>query len=193
MTIGKTKAGALVLALLGTAVAANVSAQDVDGLFVQGRLGSASTTSSDFDDDANSYQITAGYRWGAFGIEAGYVDFSGFEGEDRNFDLDADVQGFTIGGNFRAPFGEGWFFGARAGAYIWEADADTVVPSSTSPGSFLVVRRDVDNTDFYAGVSVGYDFNESFGLGLAYDYFGPEDGDVSLEANVLSLVGEVRF
>ncbi len=180
--------------ILGAALAAtSVSAQDLDGFFAQGRLGSASTTANDFDDDVTSFQFTGGYRWGAFGLEAGYVDFSGFEGEDRNFRLDADVSGFTLGGNYRTSFANSWFFGARLGAFFWEADADTLVPSSTNPNSFIVVRRDDDAVDLYAGVSVGYDFNEQFSLGLSYDYFGPEGDDISLETNVLSLVGEVRF
>ncbi len=189
----RTKLLPLALLLGASLAATSVSAQNLDGFFAQGRLGSASTTRNDFDDDVTSFQFTGGYRWGAFGLEAGYVDFSGFEGEDRNFRLDADVSGFTLGGNYRTSFANSWFFGARLGAFFWEADADTLVPSSTNPNSFLVVRRDDDAVDFYAGVSVGYDFNEQFSLGLSYDYFGPEGDDISLETNVLSLVGEVRF
>lgn len=185
---------ALATALLASTAAAAVSAQTVEGAFLQGRVGSASATSSDFDDEATSWQLTGGYRWGnGFGLEAGYVDFNGFEGEDRNFDIDSDISGFTLGGNYRTSFAGNWFFGARLGAFFWEGDADTVVPSSVNPNTFLVVRREVDNTDFYAGVSVGYDFSDRFSLGLAYDYFGPEDDDVSLETNVLQIMGEVRF
>ncbi len=183
-------AASLTLAL---GLCATAAAQSVDGFFLQARAGSASATSSDFDKDVTAAQITGGYRWGAFGVEAGYVNFNGFEGERDVFDLEADVDGFTLGGNFRAPFGTGWYFGARAGAFFWQADADTLVPSSTQPGRFLVVRRDESSTDLYAGVSLGYDFNEQVGLGLAYDYFGPEGDDVSLETNVLSVVGEIRF
>jgi len=50
-----------------------------------------------------------------------------------------------------------------------------------------------DGTDFYAGASVGYDFNEQFSLGVAYDFYGAEDEDVSFDANVFSVVGELRF
>lgn len=189
----KTRILATALLLGAAMTATSVSAQDLNGFFLQGKLGSASASADDFDDEATSFQFNGGYRWGAFGIEAGYVDFSGFEGENRNFDLDADVSGFTLGGNFRTSFADSWYFGLRAGAFFWEADADVVVPSSTSPNSFIVVRRDADATDFYAGASVGYDFNEQFSVGLSYDYFGPEDDDVSLETNVLSLMAEVRF
>ncbi len=189
----KMKILALTLVLGSAMTATTVTAQDLNGFFLQGKIGSASSSANDFDDEVTSYQFNGGYRWGAFGIEAGYVDFSGFEGEDRNFDLDADINGFTLGGNFRTSFADSWYFGARAGAFFWEADADVVVPSSVSPTTFLVVRRDANNTDFYAGVSVGYDFNDQFSVGVAYDYFGPEDDDISLETNVLSLMGEVRF
>ncbi len=189
----KLKLLALALVLGATTAATTASAQDVNGFFLQGSLGSASSTANDFDDEVTSFQFNGGYRWGVFGLEAGYVDFDGFEGENNNFDLEADISGFTLGGNVRTSFADGWYLGARAGAFFWEGDADTVVPSSTSPTSFLVVRQDVDNTDFYAGVSVGYDFNEQFSVGVAYDYFGPEDDEVSLEANVLSIVGELRF
>jgi len=189
----RTKLLTLALILGGALATTSVAAQELDGLFLQGRIGSASSSADDFDDEVSSFQITGGFRWGAFGLEGGYVDFSGFEGENRNLDLDADISGFTLGGNFRTSFADSWFFGARVGAFFWEADADTVVPSSTSPNTFLVVRREADAVDFYAGVSVGYDFNEKFSLGVSYDYFGPEDDDISLETNVLSLVGEVRF
>ena len=190
----KFKIVALALALGAAMTATTVSAQDYDGFFLQGKIGSASSTESDFDDDVTMFEFNGGYRWGIFGIEGGYVDFGDFEGFDESFDLDGNISGWTLGGNIRATFADSWYFGARAGAFFWDGDADFVLCVNPSPpGTCSVVESDIDGTDFYAGASVGYDFNPQFSLGVAYDYYGAEDGDIELSANAISLVGEVRF
>jgi hypothetical protein len=190
----KIKLLAISLLLAGGLTATSVSAQDFNGFFLQGKLGSASASDDNFDDDVTSFEFNGGYRWGVFGIEGGYTDFGDFEGFDSGLDLDGNLSGWTLGGNFRTAFADGWYFGGRAGAFFWDGDADFVLCVNPSPpGTCSVVQGDIDGTDFYAGVSVGYDFNPQFSLGLAYDYYGAEDGDVDLGANVISLVGEVRF
>lgn len=192
------KKTALALALAaGALVAGTATAQDASsGFFLDGRVGSASIDEDDFDDEVGTFQINGGYRWNNLGVELGYVSFSEFEGEveqtGQNFDIDADIDGFMIGLNGRTNFGDSpWYVSGRLGAFLWEADASAVVPSTEN--NFIVVDANEDGTDLYAGVGVGYDFNEQFSLGLAYDYFGPGKDDVSLQTNTLSVTGEVRF
>ena len=192
------KKTALALAVgIGSLIAGTATAQDAsNGLFIDGRVGSASIDEDDFDDEASTFQINGGYRWNGLGIEAGYVKFSEFEGEveesGENFELDADIDGFMIGLNGRTNFGDSpWYMSGRLGAFLWEADAQAVVPSTEN--EFIVVNADEDGTDLYAGVGVGYDFSDTFSMGLAYDYFGPGKDDVSLQTNTLSVTGEVRF
>jgi len=184
---------ALSLALVASSlVAASATrAQDATGFFLDGRVGSASIDEDQFDDDTTALQFNAGYRWGGWGVEAGYVRFDDFDGELSDIEIQAGIDGFTIGLNGRTNLAEGpWYLSGRLGAFLWDAEADTVVTVNNRP---VRVNADTDGTDIYAGVGFGYDFNEQFSLGLAYDFFGVEDDDVTLHTNVLSLTGEIRF
>lgn len=183
---------ALTIALAaGALFAANTQAQDATGFFLDGRIGSASIDEDQFDDDTTSFQINGGYRWGGWGIEAGYVNFDDFDGEVEDIEVQAGVDGFTLGLNGRTNLADGpWYLSGRLGAFFWDAEADTVLSIDGTPTR---ISADTDGTDFYAGVGFGYDFSEQFSLGLAYDYFGPEGDDLTLDTNVISLTGEVRF
>ena len=121
----------LALALgAGALFAAPAFAQDPSGFFIDGRFGSASIDEDDFDDDASAFQINAGYRWGGWGIEGGYVDFGSYEGEDLGFNIDADIDGWMLGINGRSSFSGSWYLSGRLGAFFWDADADTVICES---------------------------------------------------------------
>jgi OmpA-OmpF porin, OOP family len=187
------KHNALTIALAAAALLAGgtVLAQDATGFFLDGRVGSASIDEDQFDDDTTALQFNAGYRWGGWGVEAGYVTFDDFDGEVEDIEIQAGVDGFTLGLNGRTNLADGpWYLSGRLGAFFWDAEADAVVDAHGTPTR---VNADTDGTDLYAGVGFGYDFNEQFSLGLAYDYFGPEDDDLTLDTNVLSVTGEVRF
>ena len=72
----KTK---MVLALaLGLAGVTALPAAMADGLFISGNVGQSDLKKGDFDKDT-AFAINGGYRWGAFGLEAGYNDFGSFE------------------------------------------------------------------------------------------------------------------
>lgn len=187
------KKTALSIALAaGALFAAGANAQDPTGFFLEGRIGSASIDEDQFDDDTTSYQINGGYRWGNFGLEAGYVNFDDFDDEVEDIEVQAGIDGFTLGVNGRTSLGDSpWYVSGRAGAFFWDADADSVITVNNVPRR---VGVETDGTDFYAGAGFGYDFNEQFSLGLAYDYFGADgDDDITLDTNVISMTGEVRF
>ncbi len=184
---------ALFLALAAGALfpAAQLAAQDASGFFIEGRVGSASVDEDQFDDDTTTLQLNGGYRWGNWGIEAGYVNFDDFDDEIGDIEIQAGIDGFTIGLNGRTNLGDGpWYLSGRLGAFLWDAEADAVVSINNRPTR---VSADTDGTDVYAGVGFGYDFNEQFSVGLAYDYFGAESDRQSLDTNVLSVTAEVRF
>jgi OOP family OmpA-OmpF porin/outer membrane immunogenic protein len=161
-----------------------------NGFFIEARGGSASVDEDDFDDTTTAFQIGGGYRWGGFGIEGGYVTFNDFEDNSQGLDINAEVDGFTLGVNGRTNFAEDWYLSGRIGAFFWDAEADTAVLVGTTPTR---IEADDDGTDFYAGVGMGYDFSEQVSLGVAYDYFGPETDASDLGTNVFSVTGEVRF
>ena len=166
-------------------------AQDRSGFFIEGRGGSASIDEDDFDDNTTAFQIGGGYRWGAFGVEGGYVSFNDFESESQGLDINGQLEGWTLGINGRTNFAEQWYLSGRVGAFFFDADADTVI--CESPSNCARIEVEDDGTDFYAGVGVGYDFTDQFSMGVAYDYFGADAGDSNLDTNVFSVTAELRF
>lgn len=181
----------IALAAAALVAAGPTVAQDATGLFIDGRIGSASVDEDAFDDDTTALQINGGYRWGGWGIEAGYVSFDDFDDEVGDLEVQAGLDGFTIGLNGRTSLGDGpWYLSGRLGAFLWDADADIVANVNGTP---TLVSAGTDGTDLYAGAGFGYDFNEQFSLGLAYDYFGAGEDDIELDTGVFSVTGEVRF
>ena len=188
----KHTALSLVLAAGALVAASPVLAQDdTTGFFIDGRVGSASVDEDQFDDDTTALQINGGYRWGGWGIEAGYVNFDDYDDDFGDFEVQAGLDGFTIGLNGRTNLADGpWYLSGRLGAFMWDADADIVADVNGTPA---LINAGTDGTDLYAGAGFGYDFNEQFSLGLAYDYFGAGEDDIELDTSVISVTGEVRF
>lgn len=189
----KAKTCLLPLLLLGALAATPAMAQD-GGFFLEGRGGSASFDEDPFDDTTTAFQFNVGYRWGLFGLEGGYVSFNDIEDTFAGIDVNAEIDGWTLGVNGRSNFADQWYLSGRLGAFMWDADANTVI--CETPSNCASVRADDDGTDFYAGVGVGYDFNDQWSAGIAYDYFGIEgSGDEidTLDTNVFSATVELRF
>lgn len=186
----------IALLLSGLFAAPVAMAQD-SGFFLQARGGNASVGEDLYDDTTTAFEIGGGYRWGAFGVEAGYVTFNEFEETFDLLNLSAELDGWTIGGNLKFPFADQWYFSGRGGLFWWSADADTVL--CVNPGNTCSrVGVSDDDMDFYAGVGLGYDFSPQFGMGIAYDVFGAEleseDGDdENLSTDVFWITGELRF
>jgi hypothetical protein len=85
--------------------------------------------------------------------------------------------------NFGAD-GNGFFIGGRAGiAYVVEQVRD----------DFFDVEDDDTSTKPYYGVTLGYDFNRHFGLGLNYTRYQADFEFVEIDADVASVSGEYRF
>lgn len=190
---------ALFLLLSGLFASPLALAQDASGFFIEARGGNASVSEDLYDDTTTAFEIGGGYRWGAFGVEGGYVTFNDFEDQFQGLNISAELDGWILGGNLRFPFADQWYFSARAGLFFWDAKADTVL-CVTQGGTNVCDQVGIDDsdTDFYAGVGVGYDFSDQFSLGLAYDYFGAdlesESGqDETLNNNAWWLTGELRF
>ncbi len=189
--------GKLVLAALSLGFAGTASA-DTE-FFVQARAGIAHLDHFRIDDEEPIGQILVGARWGAFGVEAGYLKTQEFTDSfvSRNIanlvlDYSNEIDGWFVGLNGRCALGDGpWHVTGRAGALNWSMD-DEVVPSrGPRPPSV-----DADDTGLYAGAGIGRDFGEHFAVGLALDYFRLDHrGDSFIDASMraLSLTVEHRF
>ena len=173
---------ALALGLAGMSVLPSAMA---DGLFINGNLGRTELKQGNFDKDTG-WGINGGYRWGAFGLEAGYNDFGSFE-RSGNTSNKIDLTGFTLGVNGKYNFADAWYVSGRAGLYRWDADLRTTPPIGSSYNS------SEKGTDWYAGVGVGYDFSPNFGIGLAFDRFKADGKVTEYTTNRTSVTAEYRF
>jgi OmpA-OmpF porin, OOP family len=191
------------LALLAAGLIAAVPtiASAEDGFFIDGRVGRSSVDEGDIDDSDTAYSLNLGYRWGWFGVEAGYADQGSFSDTAHSGALSVpvkgEVDGFTLGVNGKFNFAEKWYLSGRVGAYFWDGRADNAFVLINQPNpaaSVLVADRIKDSgTDLYAGIGVGYDLNDKVSIGLNYDHYDVSSDGVKLKPDVLSAGLEVRF
>ena len=133
------------LALAALGLAGTASAEK--GLYFGGSIGSASLTErfDEFviDDDSTAYRITLGWQFSDFlGIEAGYHNFGRFEDsytiDGEPIDLRLEADGFTLGATASIPLSQSFWLYGRAGAFMWDGDADVnsitdARPEETNP------------------------------------------------------------
>lgn len=175
---------ALALAALST------SAMAAEGQgFLRAEVGSSdievSVDGASGSEDDTSAVFAGGYWFNQnFAIE-GHVGslYNKSLGNDQEADLVTLGVGVVGKKNFGAN-GTGFFISGRAGvaritAQVREDDFDVVDDeSSTKP--------------FY-GVGIGYDFNESWGLGLNYDRRTADFDGVDIDVDTIAIGGEWRF
>jgi len=181
--------------LLGLTLAALLSpglALADTGLYMDGAVGRASVDDQGIDDNDTGFRVGAGWRFVEnFGAEIGYLDL-GEVGEEvavGGATASVETDGFYAGVAGKIPLYDantGVYLSARAGLYFWDATG-RVRSGATS------VRLDESSNDLYFGVGAGYDFNEQFGVGVAYDRYQVGDESADLNYGLLSLTGEVRF
>lgn len=164
--------------------------------FVDGRVGQAHVNKGPYHDHPTTYAIGGGYRWKVgedlgLGVDAGYNDLGNFKvknvfnSNDVNLkDQRNALRGWTAGVNGKINVWQGLYVSGRAGVYGWKghgyANQD-------------INRHDLDKVDYYAGAGVGYDINNHFGVGLAYDYYHAKKDGISLSTDTASLTAEYRF
>lgn len=143
---------------------------DVDG------LGSGS-------DDDSAYSVRGGYFFNAnFGVEAFYSNLY-----DKSEDgASLELTGYGIGVVAKKNFGannSGFFINGRAGIAHLKGEAGLAGFGSDSDTS----------NKAYVGVGAGYDFSESFGVSLNYDFHQADFDGLSVDADTLTVGGEFRF
>jgi opacity protein-like surface antigen len=178
----RTLTALIATALLG---AGPVMAAEHEGWVLDGMLGMGSVAENNVDDSAFAGEINFGYRWGVVGVEAGYAGFDKFKDSVGNVKTDLDVDGWKLGVNFNADLSDHWSVIGRVGAFMWDADLHAAV------GGARVGFSD-DNTDWYAGAGIDYNFNPAMSLGLGYTYY-KLGGDADSHINSLGVRGEYRF
>ncbi len=195
----KTPFIALALAaagLVAAPLAAHAQALDKGGFFLNGSVGKTNVDDGLYDDDDTGFGANIGYRWSAgpgaaFGIEGGYQNLGEWSPVLRASPAGdalgkAELKGWTAGVNGHFNVSDNWYIAGRAG--LFRADLE---------GDYLdgdVIRR-VDDTSnkWYAGAGFGYDFSNNFSIGLHYDHYEVDKRNLDLNADLVSVRGEVRF
>ncbi len=164
--------------------------------FVNARVGQSHINEGPYNDHPTAYALNGGYRWKVgpdlgLGIEVGYNDMGNyklknvFNSNDVNLTgRRQELRGWTAGFNGRVDVWQGLYVSGRAGVYGWKG---------AGYSDQTINRHDLDQVDYYLGIGAGYDFDEHFGLGLAYDYYQAGKNGVHLTTDTLSLTGEYRF
>jgi len=153
------------------------------------------TISQNDDRTDRAFDARFGYRWAltdtlALGVEGGYADLGkGTSNEDAslvlgstgyyaNYHVDSEQKSKAIllGANVRWHLSERWSLAAHAGVARYKTKFDTVLfysvmgtPRPTSYDSFT--HR---SSDYYAGLSLGFDVLSDLTVSVSYDQFQPD-------------------
>lgn len=169
------------IALLAAAACLSTPAManEATGWVYNGLTGVARLKADDLSDQRFASNSNIGYRWGAFGVEAGYVNAFGrfhdsFSSGSSSFDVDAKIKGFTAGINVNHDIDTRWSLQGRAGAFRWDAD------SGIEDGLGNRIEGSDSGTDWYVGASVDYSWRKRSSIGFGYTHFRANDADMDL-------------
>lgn len=196
--------------ILASALAAVASPAFAGDFFARGEVGTTRAefsygSASDSDNDT-AYAVRGGYMGKYFGVEGFYGQYydASFDGAD----LKADGYGFALVGKYRFGEDKGFFIDGRLGLARTTLKASVdFVPAPPSPETVtgpakagpapIALSGEYTHTQPYAGVGVGYDFNEHYGVTLNYTHQNKlKPAPISspaVELNTLALGFEYRF
>lgn len=104
-----------------------------------------------------------------FGFEAGWTNL----GEMNKNNVDLETEGFVAAGMASLPLGDNYSIYAKAGAFFWDQDVNTV---------------SYDGTDLMYGVGAKMRFMDQFFVRVEWEHY-----DTQLSADLISLSGGVQF
>lgn len=168
-------------------------------------------------DRRTAYNVLGGYRWKVgqdfgLGLEAGYADLGNFRVKNV-FEGDKDVnekkrqnalRGWVAGVNAKFNLVPQWYI-TMHGGYFHANDNNHDYSNSVGQDLGFSSGGQGKRGSWYGGVGTGWDVNEHFGVGVAYDYYhansgrvidnttGDESHGVKRSTGVVSLAGEYRF
>jgi len=192
LALALTSAGLLAV----PAVFAQSAPTQNGGWFINGNVGQTSLNHGPYDDHDTGYGVNGGYRWAvnpsvALGAEVGYNDLGNihakniFNSQPVVENGKSQLHGWTAGVNGHFNVSPNWYVSARTGIYGWKGHG---LSNDANP-----VRKGLDDTSWYAGAGVGYDFSNNVSLGLNYDYYDAKKDRVNLSTDMVSVSAEYRF
>ena len=99
--------------------------------------------------------------------------------------LKSQLHGWTAGVNGHFNLTPNWYLSARGGIYGWRGHGLS--------NDDLPTRQNLNDTSWYAGAGVGYDFTSHVSVGLNYDYYDAKKHNVDLSTDMVSISAEYRF
>jgi len=186
---------AIALATAGLAAIPLTShaADNNSGFFINGNVGDSNVSKGLYDDDDTGFGANVGYRWAVapnvlIGIEGGYTALGSISPKKQyQAAPDAELSGWNIGANGHFNITPNWYVSGRAGWFRGDIKGGYLDPTGG------LVRVDDTSNKWYAGAGFGYDFSNNFGVGLNYDYYKAEKGNLDLNADMISVSAEYRF
>jgi OOP family OmpA-OmpF porin/outer membrane immunogenic protein len=168
---------------------------DNGGGFVNGNIGRSNLDKGAYKDSDTGYGANIGYRWAlnpnvALGIEGGYTSLGTFDPRSGPGDLGvgrAEVKGWTLGVNGHFNLTPQWYLSGRTGMFRADVTGGYLDPAN------LPVAIDDHSNKYYAGAGFGYDFSNSFSVGLNYDKYKAKASGIKLDPDLVSVSAEVRF
>jgi OOP family OmpA-OmpF porin/outer membrane immunogenic protein len=184
-----------------------------------GGFGNNASSFNFFKGDRNrrtGYGLLGGYRWKVgpdlgLGVEAGYTDLGNFrlrnvfnsQPVDQRGTVNA-LRGWLVGVNGRINLAPQWYLSAHGGYFRANDDNGRYYNSLGQQLGFDNGRRP-DRGSWYAGIGTGWDVSEHFGVGVQYDYFHANAGQITdpvsgtrmnglkRSTGMVSISGEYRF
>lgn len=181
----KTLILACALALASFAPAA--MANEAGAGFLRAEVGNSDV---DFDiegfgsgsDSDTSFSVRGGYYFNAnFAIEGAYNQLYDQSEAGASVKLSSFGVGIVGKKNFGAN-NSGFFISGRVGVENVKGEVSDGFESASD-----------NSTNAYVGAGAGYDFSNTFGLSLNYDFRQADFEGIDADASTLSLAGEWRF
>lgn len=160
-------------------------AHEGPGGFIRGEVGRSDISTDIGDDDGTSVIFSGGYWFNSnFAIEG---HLGTLYTDEIDADTDFDLVSFGLGLAAKKNFGEdnnGFFIAGRAGVARMTAQVRT---------DTFDVDEDSHSTKPYFGASIGYDFNQRFGLSLNFDRRQGDFDGIDVDVDTVTVGGEFRF
>jgi OmpA-OmpF porin, OOP family len=188
----------LVLATSGLVAVATAHAEQPNGWFVNGNVGSSHYKAhidglGSGTENGTAFMVNAGYRdQRILGFEVGYTNLGNVSENDGYGDrVKLSGDGWTLGLNGHFNPTKQWYVSARGGAFLWKLSAKArIAYSDNSTDTF---RGSEQSLGWYAGVGTGYDINRRWSVGANFDYYKIDKDYYDLGSQIFSVSAEYRF
>jgi OmpA-OmpF porin, OOP family len=159
-----------------------------DNFFVNTNLGGSNYSPQPLvnltDWHSQTEALRFGYQWTSdafsYGLETGYANlghsyriYAHIIGVDR---FSERIDGAMLGANLKYSLPKGFYISGRGGFFRstnHQVDKTTFYNYYDPSGPIVTrtLRGSTSGIGSYFGIGVGYDFNQSFGVGLSYDRY----------------------